>query len=478
MRVLFVYPDIEGTQRYGSKKFYHGIGYLSSMLKSGGHQTGLIYLSGIMSRDDFLRQVADYSPDLVAFSATTNQFPYAQDYARYIKEEHPALPTIVGGAHPTLTPEQSVLAAEFDYICVGEGEYALLELADAMQARGDTTTIKNLWLRRDGQTIRNPLRPLLQNLEQLPFADREIFHFEQILEQDKGWVDMMAGRGCPYDCSYCCNPGLKQTFHDLGKYTRYRPVENVMAEIAELQKRYRFKTLNFQDDVFTLQHAWTQQFCTSYKAHGFAYPFWINTRVERVEDEGIVKELAAAGCRGIRVGLESGDEALRKDVLKRRMSNDTIRKTFRLVQKHGMDAYTCNMLGLPGETPQMVQETIDFNRELNPTQLQFSVFYPYPMTELHDIAVEKGYYKEGQHTTSYYDRKSLLSLPTLTQAQIAHYYDKFVELKWELALRRRSPTRHRLYTLLRTLYRDDTPRLRRHLDALRALKNRLLRPGG
>ena len=229
----------------------------------------------------------------------------------------------------------------------------------------------------------------------MPFADREIFDFEQILKQDNGWVDMMAGRGCPYDCSYCCNPGLKDTFHGLGKYTRYRPVENVMAEIERLRSLYQFKTLNFQDDVFTLKHDWTHEFCAAYVAHGFKYPFWVNTRVERVEDEAVVQELAAAGCRGIRVGLESGNEALRKDVLKRKMSNDTIRKTFRLVQKYGMDTYTCNMLGLPGETPEMVQETIDFNRELAPTQLQFSVFYPYPMTELHDISVQNGYYKEG-----------------------------------------------------------------------------------
>jgi len=474
MKVCFVYPDIEGTQHYGTRKYYHGIGYLSSVLKQRGHQTSLIYLAGLMSKDEFLREVALRGPDLVAFSATTNQFPYARLFARYIKEEHAALPIIVGGAHPTLTPEQSVLAPEFDYICVGEGEYVLAELCDALATGGDTARIKNIWLRRDGQVIRNGLRPLIQDLGSLPFADREIFDFEQILRQDDGWVDMMAGRGCPYDCSYCCNPGLKSTFHGLGKYTRYRPVENVMDEIAALQARYNVKTLNFQDDVFTLQHDWTRRFCAAYRERGFRHPFWVNTRVERVEDEDIVRELAAAGCRGIRVGLESGNEELRRDVLKRKMTNDAIRKTFRVVQKYGLETYTCNMLGLPGETPEMIQETIDFNRELNPTQFQFSVFYPYPMTELHDIVVEKGYYKEGEHTTSYYDKTSVLELPTLTKEQIAYYHDKFTELKRELRLKRRSPLRHRFYTALRHLYRDDTPRLRRHLDAVSRVRRRLL----
>ena len=148
MKVCFVYPDIEGAQHYGSKKYYHGIGYLSSVLKAGGHQTSLIYLAGLMSKDDFLRQVALRSPDLVAFSSTTNQFPYARLYAGYIKQENPALPTIVGGTHPTLTPEETVLAPEFDYICVGEGEHALLELCNALQSGLPADKIKNIWLRK------------------------------------------------------------------------------------------------------------------------------------------------------------------------------------------------------------------------------------------------------------------------------------------------------------------------------------------
>lgn len=474
MNVCFVYPDIEGAEHYGTRKYYHGIGYLSSMLKQNGHQTSLIYLAGLMGRDEFVRTLALRNPDLVAFSATTNQFPYARLYARYIKEEKPSLPIIVGGAHPTLTPEQTVLTPEFDYICVGEGEYALLELCNALETGAETRAIKNIWQRRDGNVVRNGLRPLLQDLAAIPFADREVFDFDEILRQDDGWVDMMAGRGCPYDCSYCCNPGLKTTFHGLGKYTRYRPVENVMDEIAALKKSYSFKTLNFQDDVFTLQHGWTRQFCASYRERGYTYPFWVNTRVERVEDEEIVKMLAEAGCRGIRVGLESGNEDLRRDVLKRKMSNEAIRRTFSIVQKYGLETYTCNMLGLPGETTEMIQETIDFNRELAPTQFQFSVFYPYPMTELHDIVVEKGYYKDGEHTTSYYDKTSVLTLPALSKEQIAYYHDKFTELKRELWLKRRSPARYKLYTALRRLYRDDTPRLRRHLNALGSARRRLL----
>jgi len=475
MKVLFVYPDIEGVEHYGAKKFYHGIGYLSSFVKAHGHQTGLLYLQSELTRGAFLDEIERSAPGLIAFSTTTNQFPFVQKYAALIKAAAPRLPVLVGGVHPTLAPTTVIADPHIDMACLGEGEDALLELMNALDAGQDYTTIPNLWVKRDGETIQNPMRPLMADLDRVPFADRELFGFADILAQNDGWVDLMAGRGCPYDCSYCCNPGLKKSFRGLGRYVRYRSVANVLAEIKELAQHYPVKTLNFQDDVFTLDHDWTLAFCQAYP-QAFQFPFWLNTRVERIADEGIVKALAAAGCRGVRIGLESGNEQLRREVLKRKMSNDDIRRVFRLVEKYGLETYTCNMLGLPGETPAMIQETIDFNRELAPDKLQFSVFYPYPMTELHDKAVAMGLYQDGTYNTSYYDKKSLLNNPDLPQAEISKGYDKFVELKAELELKRRSPARWRVYDFLRRyLYGGDALRLRRQIEAVRRWRRWLRR---
>jgi len=446
MKVCFVYPDIEGAAVYGAKKFYHGIGYLSSVLKQAGHATALIYLQAEVSRSDFLARVAATSPDLVAFSSTTNQFPFVRAWSAWLKECMPRVPTICGGAHPTLAPEKVIAEPGIDMLCVGEGEIPLRELVAGLEKGGDVTAIRNLWLKQDGQVIRNPLRPLL-NLDDLPFPDREIFGFEQILRDNDGWVDLMAGRGCPYECSYCCNPGLKRTYRGLGAYTRNRSAANVMAEVRELATRYRVKTLNFQDDVFTLDHEWTQEFCRAYRG-SFTLPFWINTRVERIRDEEVVGSLAEAGCRGVRIGLESGNEGLRRDILKRKMSNEDIVRVFRLAQKHGLATYTCNMIGIPGETPAMMQETIDFNRRLAPTSLQFSVFYPYPMTELHDVCIQNGYYGDGENVPTYYGRTSLLHMPQLSQEAISGGYDRFAQLKHELETDHHDRWRYRLSRLL------------------------------
>ena len=449
MKVCLVYPDIGGVEHYGARKFYHGLGYISSVLKAAGHDTALLYLQAEPTAEAFLQQISSLAPSVVAFSATTHQFPYVAKCARWIKDALPGIWTIVGGAHPTLVPEEVAGAPGVDVICVGEGEYPMLDWVNALQEGKDVAHISNLWLRQTpGDTwVRNPLRPLMANLDGLPFADRELFGFDQILARNDGWVDLMAGRGCPYGCSYCCNPGLRDRFKGLGKYVRFRSVENVLSEIHSLAGRYVIKTLNFQDDVFTLDRDWTLQFCQEY-AKQFSFPFWINTRVERINDEEMVVALARAGCRGVRIGIESGNEKLRAEILKRRMSNDEIRQAFALADKHGLNVYTCNMLGVPGETADMIEETIALNRELQPADLQFSVFYPYPMTELYDLCVREGYLGQGESLDSYYERKSILHLPTLTSEELGREYDQFQQLKTELKMKRESALRYRVLRLV------------------------------
>jgi len=473
MKVCLVYSDIGGVEHYGARKYYHGLGYLSSVLKHAGHQTELIYLQKEPTEEEFLAQLAQVGADLAAFSSTTHQYPYVDKCARWIKASMPRMWTVVGGTHPTLAPEDVLTHSAFDVVCVGEGEYPLLELVTALQEGRDWTGICNLWLRKDGEVLRNPLRPLLADLDELPFPDRELFDFDRILANNDGWLDMMAGRGCPYGCSYCCNPALREQLKGLGKYVRFRSVENVLAEIRVLTSRYSVKTLNFQDDTFTLDREWVLRFCRAY-GQEFELPFWINTRVERINDEELVIALAHAGCRGVRIGIESGNESLRAEILKRQMSNAEIRGAFALARKHGLDIYTCNMLGIPGETAAMIEQTIALNRELEPADLQFSVFYPYPMTELYDVAVRNGYLVEGESLHSYYERKSILHLPTLSKDELEKGYDHFQDLKAELRLKRDSPAKYRVYQVLRFVLGGSSQKARSALRRLGRIKARLL----
>ena len=472
MRVLFVYMDISGLERYGARKYYSGIGSLSAVLKAAGHQTALLYLERELGRDEFLAAVDQATPDLVAFSTTTHQYAYVAHYAAALKEAHPSLLLACGGTHPTLVPQEVSANPAFDVVSIGEGEYPLRDLVSALQRDEDYARIHNLWVRSGGEIVRNDLRPLIANLDELPYVDRQVFGFDEILAANGGWVDMMVGRGCPYNCSYCCNHALRTRYKGLGRYVRFRSVEHVIGELRALQTDYAIETLNFQDDVFTLDKDWTLAFCRAY-ATEFDIPFWINTRVERISDEEIVKALAEAHCAGIRVGVENGNEDLRISVLKRTMSNEQIIAAFSLVQSYGIKTSTTNMIGVPGETLETIQQTIDLNRELNPDRFQFSVFYPYPMTELHDTCLAQGLIRPGAETASYFSSTSILDLPTLSAEELAQGYERFEALGDELALRRASSTKYRLYMLLLGLYRGDSPRLQRHLAVLRRVRKYL-----
>ena len=474
MRILFVYPDVGGAEQYGTRKYYHGVGYLSSVLRQAGHETTLVYLQSAPSRESFLSEVETAHPDLVAFSSTTHQHRFVEQCARWLREERPELPLLSGGIHPTLVPEQVIASDVFDFVCVGEGEHALLDLANALGNGKSATRIPNIWAvdAESGRVIRNPLRPILTNLDMLPLPDRDLFGFADILANNGGVVDMMAGRGCPYNCSYCCNHALKACYKGLGRYVRFRGVSNVLAEIRQLAERYHIKTLNFQDDTFSLNRHWVTEFCRAYGTE-HTFPFWINTRVEHL-DEDLIRDLAQAGCQRVRIGIESGNEELRKTILKRLMSNDDFRRAFRLLHKHGIETYTCNMIGIPGETPEMIQETIDLNRELAPTRFQFSVFYPYPMTELYDISVREGLLPEHKDLSGYYGRESVLDLPALSAKELAAGYDRFEELRYELYLKAHSLWRHRAYRILYRLYGGDMAKMRRHARALRGWLSSLL----
>ncbi len=473
MKICLVYPDVGGVDYYGARKYYHGLGYLSSVLKQAGHETSLLYLEREQTADDFVAQVEALNPCVVAFSATTNQYPYVVRCAAWLKRALPATLTVVGGTHPTLVPEQVLGSRVFDALCVGEGEYPLLDLVTFIQDGRDPSSIANLWFSRPEGDVRNSLRPLLSDLDTLPFADRDLFSFSEILAANDGWVDMMAGRGCPYGCSYCSNPGLRERYRGLGKYVRMRSVANLLTEIRELSSQYRIKVLNFQDDVFTLDREWALDFGRAY-GEEFKYPYWINTRVERITDEELVECLAKSGCRGVRIGLESGNEALRAQVLKRTMSNEQIRQAFALADRYGLDVYTCNMLGIPGETAAMIDETIALNRELKPAGMQFSVFYPYPMTELYETCVREGYLAEDAELKSYYERKSVLHLPTLSQTELERAYDRFEQLKLELQMKHTSPPKYRVYQLLLWLMRGNSLKARSILRHLGRLRDRLL----
>ena len=419
MKVLFVYTDI--AVRGGAKSFQFGVGMLSAMLKRHGHDTRLHYMFGDYQPEVLRQDIANYRPDVIAFSAVSPQYPYVQRTCQDL-QPFPAF-TILGGNHATLAPECLAETPGLDAICIGEGEYPLLELVEALRDGKPVDTIRNLWIKKkDGTIVRNPTRPFTKNLDELPFPDRELFDYQAIINSDFKTALLMFSRGCPYKCTFCSNHALR--LKQEGDYVRFRSVESCLREIREVIGRYDVGALYFNDDCFTARRKFVEEFCEAYRKE-FKLPFDINARPETLTDE-TCRLLAGAGCRRISIGIENGSEKFRREVLGRHQSNDRIAEGFAHCKKYGIKTKSFNIVGFPGETPEIFQETIDLNARINPDSVIIGIFEPYPGTKLAEVCRTEHFIDTSRHGESFVGRTdTILNMASFPRRAILKAFRNF-----------------------------------------------------
>jgi radical SAM superfamily enzyme YgiQ (UPF0313 family) len=419
MKILFVYTDI--NVRGGARSYQFGIGSLSALLKRHGHSTRLHYLFGRYAAAPLRTEITAFQPDLVAFSAVSPQFRYVRQLLADLQPFRAF--TLLGGQHATLAPECLAATPGLDAVCVGEGEYPLLELAEALQAGRPPDAIRNLWIRKkDGTIIRNPTRPFIANLDELPFVDRELFDYQAIINSDFNTALFMFSRGCPYNCTFCSNHALR--VKQEGRYVRFRGVESCLREIREVSGRYRAQVLYFNDDCFTARRDFLDEFCARYKAE-FSLPFDINARPETLNDD-VCRMLKNAGCRRVSIGIENGAEKFRREVLGRNTTNEQIIRAFAACRQAGLKTKSFNIVGFPGETPAIFGETVALNARINPDSVIIGVFEPYPGTKLAEVCVREGFIAPGQLDTAFLGRMdTALNMPQFPRREILRCFRNF-----------------------------------------------------
>ncbi len=415
MKVLFINP-VTPPELFPVKMLM-GVAYLSAVLKEKGHSTSLICPHNF-SEKNISDAIAKFKPELIAVSSVTDQINLAEKIIDFIHYKY-NLPIVLGGDHATVASEESINIKGVLGICVGEGEYALLELVEALEQKKDYSKIKNFWFKIDGKTVKNSLRPLIQDLDKLPFPDREIF--DSIIDVSDE-LEFMGSRGCPYQCSYCINRTLMKAYSGCGKYVRFRSVDNIIKEIKETLSRYKTAKVLFHDDTFTLNKDWLKEFSQKYPKE-IGMPYIANGRVETMDEE-VVKMLKDSGCVEIKIGVEVGNEKLRKEVLNRNMTNEQIINVFKLCGRYGVPTTSFNMVGLPYETEENIKETIELNKKIKPLRMGVSIFRPYPGTELYEKC-KKNDWISSRKIVSYFEDVSILDLPTISAAKISYYYKIF-----------------------------------------------------
>lgn len=383
-----------------------GIMSIAGVLREHGHHVDLILQDEHPKH--FFDLIDQYNPDLIGFSFMTGNRAWASSTSKIIKQKFNK-PIIFGGVHPTLFPEDIDLSY-VDYICVGEGEYPVLELLGAMENDEDCSKIQNLWVSQNGSAVKNPLRDLIQDFDPLPLPYREIYYKYKFI-RDLPIKRFVAGIGCPYRCTFCHNPMQIRLHKGKGAFVRKKSVDRIIKEVEDVKKRFILKRVHFSDDTFTLDKKWLEDFLDAYKKE-IAIPFSCNIRIDQV-NEDIIRRMYDSGCWGVAYGIESGSEEIRNGLLKKNLKEEDIITNTKAIKKYGIKVRTTNLMGLPGETIEDAFKTVEINQKIQADYTGANVLVPYPKTEIVDYAIERGFLP-ADYTIHNFDqvmRRALMKSP-------------------------------------------------------------------
>jgi radical SAM superfamily enzyme YgiQ (UPF0313 family) len=425
MNVLFVYPLLRPAKEI-YLGYHHGIGYLSAILKQQGHKTSL-YCAHEVRPMEIEAILSKGGIDIVAITSTTAEFALARALAGEILR-YQEMPLFFGGIHATLAPEEVMAIDGITGICCGEGEEGFAKVVDALEKQEMATDAPGFWLRDGEHWIRNPVGSPV-SLEGLPYPDREIFNFTDLLKPHSRIIgaEFLGSRGCPFTCSYCSLPVLNGLYAP-GRFCRRRSVNNLLDETEEVCSRYTVEMVGFHDDIFTFDKQWLASFCEEYRRR-VGRPFWCNTRVGCVspQDASVLRE---AGCVRVHVAVESGSPFIRGGILNRKITDEEIIETFRFLRGAGLKTLAFNMIGLPFETEETIKQTIDLNRTIRPDRIHITMFRPFPGTPLYTLCKGKGWLK-SRGAGSYYEEEPTLEQPQISRDLLIYYFRHFIHMVYD-----------------------------------------------
>lgn len=464
-RVLFLYPNERGMSTVPPS-----IATLSQILKDEGHQTGLfdttfykfddelaiedsdqITMKTLANRpvldiddedlyfkkttrsavDDFRSTVKDFNPDIIAVSCTETTFLRGMKIIDETRDL--GIKNIFGGVFPTFAPDLVMMYDNVDMLCVGEGENTIIDLANSISNGEDYSNVTNLWIRQnDGRVKKNSIsRPV--DIDKLPpITDVGLFGEQRFYRPMGGKIRRLlpveTHRGCPYTCSFCNSPGQNRLYGDGDflkgmSFFRKKSMDIVKIEIENHINKHNVEYIYFWADTFL---AWSDnefdEFCKMYS--DIRLPFWCQTRIETIDEEKF-RRLKDIGLDRVTFGLEHGNENFRREVVKREYSNEDAVTKIKIVDKVGITFSINNIIGFPDETRELAFDTIELNRRFNSDNTSCSILVPFHGTELHELAVKRGYLDPNVICAVSNSSQSVLNMPQWDKKDITRLRDVF-----------------------------------------------------
>lgn len=369
-----------------------GIEYLSSALKKAGYGVNLLFIfkpidgstlkifKSTKDRENnkILKAIKDYEPDVVCFSPFTSQYLWSTEKAKFIKNKFPKIFNLFGGVHVNSVPEVVVKNKYVDGILVGEADRTIVEFAKKFKAK-KYYLMESFWGKKGKKIVKNKIASLPNNLNRLPFPDKELFYSQLPLSFFDSSYVIMGSRGCPFMCTYCSN-NVYQDLYRGQKRLRFRDPNNIIEELVEAKKKYRFKRIEFMDDVLTIDYVRLEKLMKIY-VKKIKLPFSCFLHPKFVTEK-MIKLLEKSGCYWLKMGVQSANEEYRYKYLNRSESNEKIVEAAKMCNKYGLKFSLDHIFNLPGESKNDLIEAVKLYNECRPTIINFGSLIYLPKTKI------------------------------------------------------------------------------------------------
>jgi len=397
LKTLLINPPFFPEERYG-KKLKHfgaineplGLAYLAANLEFHNYPVRILDCTALdINLEEIPRELKRDHYDLIGLTILTPMYSKAKKVIQLIKEVCPQAKIIVGGAHPTILPKETLEEIKaIDYVCIGEGEHTIVELAQALEKKEDISQIHGLAFRKNEQIILTQERKLEKNLDVFPPPARHLLPIEKYkltasrTQKSSFCPTLIVARGCPFNCSYC-----SRTF---GKTFRRHSVKRIIQEIESLIEQYNASEINLEADNLTIDQNFLSSLCDEIikREINQKIQWTCESRMDLI-NENILRKMHQAGCWQISYGVESGVQRL-LDLINKEEKLEDMEKAFAITKKVGITIRGFFMLGLPTETYQESLQTIAFAKKLDPLWAQFTITTPFPGTPMFEMLKEKG----------------------------------------------------------------------------------------
>lgn len=384
----------QATSRGASLWYPIWLAHCASVLEEAGFETRLVDAPAYdYSLNKTINEIKDFSPQICVIDTSTASISYDFETAKQIKTRLSCpIKVCFVGPHASALPDQVIKNEYVDFVAIDEYDYTIRELAQRLSRDIDDSGegICGLWSKKEGRIIKNEKRPLIENLDELPFASKSLFKHLDIIKYGLDftlhpYMNIMTSRGCPYKCIYCLWP---QTL-SREKY-RERSLPHVFREIDFVLKcRPRIREFFFDDDTFTVRPERVSEFCERYIKGKYGIPFSVNAR-PNITDEKLLKLLKSAGLRCFVAGFESGNQDI-LDLVKKDTKLSEMEKFARLCHRLGIQVHGDFVIGLPGENLESIKNTINFAKKLSLSTFQLSIAMPLPGTEFYKWLDQNGF---------------------------------------------------------------------------------------